>query len=188
MLTIGLVRHFKVIQPKPEKKWMTSVEFKNWVEEYDHCDVILQPSTIDRSDWDMCFSSDLSRAVKTSIHVYKDGVIFTEQLREINIRPFIHTNIKLHYKLWLYISRMSWQLIHKSDPDSKHKIIIRVQNIVDRIEQLDATRVLVVSHGALMWYIQKELRKRRYKGPMFVYPEHGKLYSYQRSHREDAHT
>ncbi len=38
MKTIGLIRHYKVDQSRPKKKWMTSTEFDNWVLEYDHCD------------------------------------------------------------------------------------------------------------------------------------------------------
>jgi hypothetical protein len=186
MITIGLVRHYKVNQATPNK-WMTSVEFENWIEQYDHSDVILKPSSINGADWDMCFSSDLSRAVKTSNHVYKDEIIYTELLREIKIHPFLQTNIKLHYKLWLLISRMSWNLRHKSLPDSKHKTMLRARDIVDQMEQLSVSSVLIVSHGALMWYIQKELRKRKYKGRMFIYPACGKLYVFQSAHREDAY-
>jgi broad specificity phosphatase PhoE len=179
MKTIGLVRHFKVIQSRPKKKWMTSIEFDAWVEEYDNCDVNLAPSLIDSSEWDMCMSSDLSRAVVTSKQLYNDDIIYTEQLREIKIKSFFNTNIKLHYSLWLIIGRITW-FIHKSQPEGKQETIERVRDILDQIEQLNVSNLLVVSHGALMWYIRKELRRRRYKGPIFIKPKNGKLYTFHK--------
>lgn len=61
-MKIGLVRHFKV-EDSTKNLWMTSSEFNGWVEYYDQCDIKSDVFT-EEIDWELCYSSDQSRAVK----------------------------------------------------------------------------------------------------------------------------
>src|SRR5690606_15048389 len=180
MRTIGLVRHFKVLQSRPKKKWMTSAEFDAWVEEYDHCDVVRSPISLNSSEWDICMSSDLSRAVVTSKQLYDKEIIFTEHLREIKIKSVFDTHLRLHYYIWLLLGRIIWPLSNKAQPEGKQEIMKRVRGIIDQLEQSENSRLLIISHGALMLYMRYELRKRRYTGPLFLKPENGKLYTFHK--------
>ncbi|MCE5173065.1 histidine phosphatase family protein [Paenibacillus profundus] len=178
-MKIGLVRHYKVTYA-PENKWMNATQFNYWVDEYNKSSI--QPNDqFDRSTkWDVCFSSDLSRAVQTAERLYKGHIVKTNLLREIDVRSAIQLRFKLHFKLWLVIGRVAWYFSHQSQEESRSESMTRVRQIVDRIETSEETNILVVSHGALMRFISKELIRRGYMGKELLKPENGVLYMFEK--------
>ena len=67
-MKIGLVRHFKV--KCPHKTMMTSKEFREWSEKYEHAGVIKTKVNMYGTKWDVCYCSDLQRAMTTAKEVY----------------------------------------------------------------------------------------------------------------------
>jgi len=176
-MKIGLVRHFPV-QCKPEKKWMSSADFNHWVEQYDQAEVILADPPNDNTVWDLCVSSDLSRAVATAEHIYKGRIITTHRLREIGMRSVLQSNVKLPHIVWMILSRLAWLCSHSSQEETKQQTLSRVKEVIDWIEAENQSNVLVICHGALMKVVHKELVQRDYKGKVEWKPQNGKLYVY----------
>ncbi|RAR44625.1 hypothetical protein DP091_07580 [Paenibacillus sp. MDMC362] len=98
-MKIGLVRHFKVIH-KWDRKWMTSDQFNAWVEAYNNAEIEQSDLDYDYSEWTVCISSDLPRAIQTAETIYPGPIIATNRLREIEVQS-IHPlgNLKLHYHM-----------------------------------------------------------------------------------------
>ncbi|GAB6988766.1 histidine phosphatase family protein [Paenibacillus pini] len=179
-MIIGLVRHFKVTY-KPISTWMNSEEFNQWIEEYNKSGVSPPESTGHGVEWNMCLSSDLSRATVTAEMLHKGQIIKTDQLREIAMRSVTSTQIKLHYYMWLFIIRIAWLVSHKSQDETKAETILRAKQVVDQIEENDkGSNILVVSHGAFMRVLYQELIRRGYKGRGFAKPKNGKLYTFEK--------
>ncbi len=61
---------------------MTYKDFENWVEEYDQAEVRVQDDLTHDSDWEICFLSDLSRAVNTAKNIFEGELIETELLEK----------------------------------------------------------------------------------------------------------
>jgi broad specificity phosphatase PhoE len=64
--------------------------------------------------------------------------------------------------------------------ESKADGIKRIQAVMDEILSQSEEDVLIVSHGALMMFMRKELLKRGFKGPRLKTPENGKLYIFEK--------
>ncbi|WP_018758343.1 histidine phosphatase family protein [Paenibacillus terrigena] len=178
-MKIGLVRHFKVTY-RPDSKWMTSEQFNQWVDQYNKSDITPTIHSSNDLNWGVCLSSDLSRAIKTAEIMYQGNIIRTNQLREIGIRSVIQSRIKLHYSIWLFMGRVAWYFSHKSQEESRDETLLRARYVINRLETYEETNVLVVSHGAFMKSLSKELIRRGYKGKGFIKPRNGRLYTYER--------
>ncbi|EHB68487.1 MULTISPECIES: histidine phosphatase family protein [Paenibacillus] len=177
---IGIVRHFKVTY-KPENKWMTAKQFNNWVEEYDKAEIQIANNISNDRKWDVCYCSNQSRATRTAKVIFDGEIIITDQLREIGITAVSKSKIKLHLTIWLILARIAWFLSHKSQEESKLQTLSRAKLILDEIEQkYSETNVLIVSHGAFIKTLTKELDRRGYKGKVDIKPRNGKLYTYNK--------
>ena len=71
-MKIGLVRHFKV--DCPHKMMMTSEEFRDWSEKYEHARILKKKVNMSGINWDVCYCSDLERAVETAKEVYSGNI------------------------------------------------------------------------------------------------------------------
>ncbi len=78
-MKIGLVRHFKV--NCPHKTFMTSEEFRNWSEKYEHAGVVSNKVKMYGTEWNICYSSDMTRAVATAKEVYSGNIHVDKLLR-----------------------------------------------------------------------------------------------------------
>lgn len=178
--TIGIVRHFKVTY-KPDSLWMTSDQFSEWVKQYNLSDIALDDYNGQNYDWELCYSSTLSRARTTANYIYDGKVVNTDELKEIEAHPVFKSSIKLHYMVWLIMSRIAWYFSLTSRQERKGETILRAKQFIERIEAGKETRVLVVSHGAFMKTLCDELTKQGYTGSRFLKPRNGVLYTFQRS-------
>lgn len=177
-MKIGLIRHFEVIHS--HKHFMTSEEFQEWANGYNTAEIRANIVNMDKTKWQSCYSSDLKRAVITAKAVYKNEIISTELLREIEISPVFNTKLRLPYILWLILGRSAWFFSHKSQGERHIDTKKRAHDFITYIIAKDNENVLIVSHGALMFYIRKELLKRGFKGPRFSKARNGYLYIFEK--------
>lgn len=175
---IGLVRHFKVNCDK--KLLMTSDDFSQWAKQYDTSDIIVGKFEMGNTVWNKCFSSDLSRAVKTSASIFSGEVRQTKMLREVPMAPVFKTNLKLPYMFWCACARAAWFLRNKSQMETIKETEKRVSVFMDKIESDHDKNILVVCHGFLIQTLQKELKKRGFNGKKTIRPKNGRLYLYKR--------
>lgn len=177
-MRIGLLRHFKV--NCPHKRMMTSEEFREWSEKYEVSKVIKKKVEMYGIEWDICYASDLPRAVTTAQEVYSGNVKIDKLLREVDNAPFIHTErIKLPFEVWHICGRLAWYFKSKSQPESISDTRKRINDFLDRIDW-SKENILIVFHGFMLYNFQKELRKRGFAGEKLKFVKNGVLYEYIR--------
>ena len=178
-MKIGLVRHFKV-KCKPKQKWLYLRQFYEWIEAYDNSE-ILYPNNFGYNDsWDICFSSDLRRAKLTAEFIFDGLIIKTKDLREVDIIELKNIGIKMHYIILLIINRVLWFISGKLQDKNIQHTIARAKNFLDIIETSEYSKVLIVSHGLFMKFLDKELKQRKYRGKMELIPKNGKIIIYDK--------
>lgn len=179
-MKVGLVRHFQVKRGFPENVLLTPSQFNQWVDEYELSDI--EDGEIDMCgiEWEMCFASDSIRAVKTAEKIYGANIIQMKDLREVRPYPLLKLNIRLPFIVWIVLVRLAWLVSHKSQLETFSDFKCRVNAVLDNILSENNNNILIVSHGAIMIYMRKELFKRGFKGPKFKTPANGKLYVYER--------
>ena len=182
MMRIGLLRHFKV--NCPHKKMMTSEEFRQWSEKYEVSKVIKKMVDMYGIDWDVCYVSDLPRAITTAKEVYSGNLKIDQLLREVDNAPFIHTErIRLPFEVWHICGRLAWYFRSKSQPESVVGTRRRIHEFLDRIDW-SQENILIVFHGFMLYNFQKELRKRGFVGEKLKLVKNGVLYEYVREEEQ----
>lgn len=182
-MRIGLLRHFKV--DCPHKKMMTSQEFLEWSRRYDISQVIKTKVEMNGVEWDVCYVSDMPRAIITAKEVYKGSIIIDKLLREVDNAPFINTKrIKLPFALWHICGRIAWYLKLKSQPENKEETRKRIYEFLDRIDW-SKENILIVFHGFMIYNFQKELRKLGFKGDKLKKVKNGVLYEYIKENEKE---
>ncbi|UNK17001.1 histidine phosphatase family protein [Paenibacillus sp. N3/727] len=177
-MRVGLVRHYKVID-HTTNYWMSSKDFTDWITQYNTADIYLQNKITTHQNWERCYSSDMIRAIRTAESIYNGDLIITDLLREIEIGPLFQSNHKLHINMWLIFGRLGWFFKHRSQ-ENKTSTFIRAKKLLDTIEGRGDREVLIVSHGAFMTLLRRELLRRGYKGDRFTKPINGKIYTYMK--------
>lgn len=178
-MTIGLVRHFKV--NCTANSFMTAGEFEDWVKKYDNSDVIVNKFVTKDIKWDKCFSSDLSRAIKTARAIFTEDIMITQLLREVPISPICKTNLKLPYIFWCIFGRAAWHFHHQSQVEVKRATQKRAIEFLDGILNGNNNNVLIVCHGFFMRTLQKELKRRGFSGAHIIKPKNSTLYLFEKS-------
>ena len=175
-MRIGLLRHFKV--NCPHKKMMTSGEFRQWSRKYEKAKVIKKKVEMYGIQWDICYVSDLPRAITTAKEVYSGNLKIDKLLREVDNAPFIHTErLKLPFEVWHVCGRLAWYFKSKSQPETIEGTRRRINAFLDRIDW-SKENILIVCHGFMIYNFQKELRKREFKGEKLKIVKNGVLYQY----------
>ncbi len=181
-MRIGLLRHFKV--NCPHKKMMTSKEFREWSKKYEVSKVVKKKVEMYGIEWDICYASDLPRAVTTANEVYSGNVMIDKLLREVDNAPFIHTErIKLPFEIWHVCGRLAWYFKSKSQPENRTDTARRINKFLDRIDW-SQENILIVFHGFMLYNFQKELRKRGFQGEKVKIVKNGVLYEYVREEEQ----
>ncbi|MDF2541742.1 MAG: hypothetical protein K0S47_1460 [Herbinix sp.] len=175
-MRIGLLRHFKV--NCPHKKMMTSKEFRDWSEKYEVSKVIKKKVEMDGIQWDICYVSDLPRAITTAKEVYSGNLCIDKLLREVDNAPFIHTErIKLPFEVWHVCGRLAWFFKSKSQPETIVETRQRIKKFINQIDW-EKDNILIVFHGFMLYNFQKELRKLGFEGEKLRLVKNGVLYEY----------
>lgn len=177
-MKIGLVRHFEVIQSS--QKLVSSAEFKEWVRQYDIANVRQSPVDLGDNNWDLCFSSDLPRALQTAQRICNCKIETTNCLREVPISPILNTNLRLPVPLWLGLGRMGWIFSHHSQPELRLQTTKRINGFLTQMLSLKESNILLVTHGFLMGLIRKELLNSGFRGERFVKARNGIIYVFQK--------
>lgn len=182
VMRIGLLRHFKV--NCPHTKMMTSSEFREWSEKYEVSKVIKKKVEMYDIEWDICYASDLPRAITTAKEVYSGNLKIDKLLREVDNAPFMHTDkIRLPFEVWHVCGRLAWFFKSKSQPETRSQTKKRINDFLDRIDW-SKENVLIVFHGFMLYNFQKELRKRGFLGEKLKLVKNGVLYEYLREEPE----
>ncbi len=180
-MKIGIIRHFKVNYHK--NFFMNSKEFKEWEENYNRSDVIRKDIELMGIHWDKCYSSTLIRALVTAKHVYKEDIVQNDLIRETIIDPIFKSNVRLPYWFWAISGRVAWYFNHKSQQENKKITKDKARQFVDlflnEAKKEDTENILIVTHGFFMYSLQKELKKRGFKGKLVYSPKNGILYLYK---------
>jgi broad specificity phosphatase PhoE len=179
-MKIGLVRHLKVMKGYPSASLSQEMLFQ-WIQEYDSSDIEGKEVNLKGTQWDRCFSSDLYRAERTARQIFKDDIEIMEELREIPMYPLFKRNVKMPFPLWMLLIRLAWMVNHKSQQEKKVDILSRIEYVVKKAMENEGENILIVSHGALMIYIQKCLVKNGFRGPKITRAKNGVLYLFDKS-------
>jgi hypothetical protein len=181
-MRIGLLRHFKV--NCTHRKMMTSREFREWSEKYEVSKVIKKKVDMYGNEWDVCYVSDLPRAITTAKEVYSGNLMIDKLLREVDNAPFIHTErFKLPFELWHICGRLAWYFRSKSQPESVTETRKRISVFLDHIDW-SKENILIVFHGFMIYNFQKELRRRGFEGQKLKLVKNGVLYEYVREEEQ----
>ncbi|OKP85159.1 histidine phosphatase family protein [Paenibacillus sp. P32E] len=181
LMKIGLVRHYKV-KPPPRQIWMSAEQFNEWILQYEQADLLQTDYARNGGqEWNKCLSSDQARAAQTARSLHSGDVIFTALLREIGIAAVKLPGFRLPVSCWLTLGRLCWALGHHSQPENRLNAKTRANMLLDSLEREEqAGNVLMVSHGAFMKLLERELRRRGFKGRRMLHPQNGKLYMYEK--------
>lgn len=175
-MRIGLLRHFKV--NCPHKRMMTSGEFREWSKKYEVSKVIKKKVDMYGIKWDVCYVSDLPRAITTAKEVYSGNIKIDKLLREVDNAPFIHTEkFRLPFELWHICGRLAWYFRSNSQPETIEDTKRRINQFLDKIDW-SQENILIVFHGFMLYNFQKELRKRGFTGERLKLVKNGVLYEY----------
>ena len=177
-MRIGLLRHFKV--NCPHKKMMTSKEFREWSHKYEISKVMKKKVEMYGVKWDICYVSDMPRAITTAKEVYSGSLKIDKLLREVDNAPFIHTErLRLPFEVWHVCGRLAWFFKSKSQPETIKGTKERIGMFLDCIDW-SKENILIVFHGFMIYNFQKELRKRGFQGEKLRIVKNGVLYQYIR--------
>lgn len=176
-MKIGLVRHFKVQKEYPRGRRFSASEVEQWFREYDVADIEEGAVDLGGIEWSRCFTSTMPRARLTAEKIYDGTILVKAELKEIPA-PKFSTKLKLPFIAWFLLIRLSLFLNRQTRMDVK-QAQERIRMVLDEAITPGGGDVLIVSHGALMIFMGKELLKRGFRGPKLKYPANGKLHVYK---------
>lgn len=175
-MIIGLLRHFKV--NCPFETWMDSAAFQTWNLQYDIAEVTVKPIDLRGIQWNLCWSSDLPRAIATAKQVGVRDVTIDARLREVPMSPDVKTKRKKLTLWWMVRSRFAWKRNDPSQTEGQIATSKRITSFLDDLFQQAKPddNILLVCHGFLMRELSKELARRGFDCEKFVHAENGCLY------------
>ena len=175
-MKIGLLRHFKVKLKFPGKLLVSYDEVFKWYENYGTAEVEVKDVDLCGVDWKKCYSSPLYRAAITTGSVYKKEVTVIDDLKELDALPLLNKKSRMPFLLWgLMLKIKSTQ---KNDITNEFES--KISDFLNDMLKNNSDDVLIISHGFVMTFIQKELKKKGFKGDNFFVPAYGKVYLYEK--------
>ncbi|MDQ0216349.1 broad specificity phosphatase PhoE [Oikeobacillus pervagus] len=161
-MKIGLIRHFQVHIDTPT--FMSSKEFSQWVYDYDRADILKKDVDLLGIQWDICYTSNLPRAIQTAEMIFPHLVLEREELREVPIFPITNCKLVLPHFLWMIAGRIAWYLSHPSQLETKNATKVRAKQFVQQILKEKNQNIIVVSHGFFLSVLTKVLQKNGFEG------------------------
>ncbi|MEO8512692.1 MAG: histidine phosphatase family protein [Ignavibacteria bacterium] len=175
-MKIGLLRHFKVKLKFPGKVLVTYDEVFNWYEKYGTADIEVKHVDLSGGDWKKCYASPLFRAKKTTEAVYKKEVSVINELKELDVLPLLNKKRRMPFIFWgLMLKIKSTQRNYITDEFES-----KISAFLDQMLKDNSGDVLIISHGFVMTFIQKELKKKGFKGASFLVPNYNRIYIYEK--------
>ena len=174
-MKIALVRHFKVKKKFPKKFLVNYSELTKWFEEYNLAEIEYNPSNLNDNQWNVCYSSPAKRAIETTLILHDSKPLIVSELKELNVLSLMNRKLRLPFIIWGILVRQ------KSLSNNEITSLFKkdISSFVDLILSKNESNVLIVSHGFVMMYLLKELKKRGFVGRNFNTPINGKIYKYE---------
>lgn len=177
-MKLGIVRHFQI--PHNRMQFVDGPGFDAWTEWYDTTEVKAKAVPPAGPEWDHCLCSDLPRALFTAKTVFGGTIEATPLLREVPFSPFLPRGLKLPLLAWQATSRLGWWLDHASQRENRTQSKARIAAFVRKLKAEHADRnVLIVTHGFLMQWLQKELTAAGFRGKVPTRPMGGTIYLFE---------
>lgn len=159
-MKIELVRHFKVDYQIP--KHLNSEELIDSCKKYDTTNIVSGFSINNKND--KIYTSSLIRTHETANYLTNKNIIIKEALiDEVDLYPFINTNMKLPLKIWAFMRDFCWKLNTPIIKETKKDTKFRINKILDKLEEQNED-VTLVGHAVFFSKLLKVLKKRKYKG------------------------
>lgn len=178
-MQIGVARHFQI--PHSKWKWMNSQEFKNWIQWYDSSEGTPTETNNINHSWDYCYASTLARAEHTAKTLYKGKIEKLSELIEVPFAPIFSTSMPLPLFLWQTLSRIAWYLKFSSQPENRSQTQFRIKKFLDEyLNKNSSQKILMVTHGYYMQYLNHELSARGYQGKIPTLPKGGVVYLFEK--------
>ncbi len=176
---IALCRHYPY-DYSSDWVFMSSEKYNQWIDWGEK----EKPFIINKRNekFEICYTSPLPRALETAKQISPENIRILKELREIPFRKFHIPILKLPKIFWQFLSRLFWFLnIKKNTPETIKETKKRAEHAVKKIigSSGKSKKILIISHGFFLNFIEKELRKMNYTGNMPTTPEYGKLYTYK---------
>lgn len=177
-MKIGLVRHFHVQKPLPEKKLLSRDDVIQWFAEYDHTET-LDYKHVDLAGipWQHCYASPMHRAVSTAQHIYTGPISKITALQELNILHQLPGRIRLPFLFWSTLVHVK-SFFSNPDTDAFRN---NIRAFLDTIMARPDSNILIISHWFVMRVMQQELIKRKFTGNRSKSIDNGTLYLFERA-------
>ena len=177
-MKLGLARHFQV--PHNQLQLLNREGFNAWTRWYDGQNAEAPKAGNEFGTWDVCYCSDLPRALATAKMLFRGSIRNTSELREVPFGPFFPGRVIMPLLVWQAWSRLGWLLGHGSQPETRTETHSRVAAFLRRIRiENSGKNVLLVSHGFLMQILGSELRKTGFRGKIPLRPHWGRVYTFE---------
>lgn len=177
-MKIGVTRHFPV--PHNRFRWVGPQGFRDWVQWYNlEAPINIQTHQDQFNHWNLCISSDLSRAHTTAQHLFSGKVHTDPKWREV---PFAIPGLPLYLPIfaWKVIARVSWWMSQNCQVESRQESQQRISdNLELLIQNYPNQNILIVTHGFLMQGVHKELKRLGFQGNIPIHPKGGTVYTFE---------
>lgn len=177
-MRLGVIRHFRV--DCEAKSLMNSEEFREWAERYDLSEVFPKKIDLQGINWQKCFSSDLPRAIITARAAYEEEIETTPDLREVPLSPVFRTKLSLPYPFWTISARIAWFFNHASQEEGRRDTRARIQHFFSELEKCEKENILIVCHRFFIHSLQREIRRRGFRGERIGLAKNGELYFFEK--------
>ncbi|MCP4217630.1 MAG: histidine phosphatase family protein [bacterium] len=178
-MKIGLIRHFKVDIRSPRS--CNSNDYQSAIDRYNTGEILIPGSITDVTDYTVCYAASMKRARDTAGHLFPGEIFIRDDLVEIPIRAAFGTKLKLPFKAWNILNRVSWLFNSKRAPETRTRSNKRAVAFLREVlaAHEENTDILVVSHGLFMVSLQIQLSRMGFKGREFFRAAHGELYEFK---------
>jgi broad specificity phosphatase PhoE len=178
-MILGLARHFQI--PHNKVSLLDGEAFDRWSEWYDTTEVNAREVPKAGDGWEKCYCSDLPRAMFTANWLYRGPIETTPLLREVPYHGFLPRNLRFPLFMWTSMSRVGWFFDRNSQEENRTQTMKRIAAFLELLESRHrkGQRILIVSHGFLMQYMEKELVKKGFRGQVPVRPRGGIIYPFE---------
>ncbi|MEO5572279.1 MAG: histidine phosphatase family protein [Bacteroidia bacterium] len=174
-MKIGLIRHSRVINDKILLS--TGKIFEQSRIRYDSAPIELVLLKIKSEDYPVCYASSKTRARQTAKMIYEGNIIICDDLIEVPNSTFFLLRVPLPSFLRALIGRIAWFFNYHKMPETRKQSTARAQRFINMLLSETKENALIVTHGFFMQCLQRDLKKRGFKGDISYFPKNAKLYT-----------
>ena len=187
MRRIVLTRHGRPAVTANERRAITGREIGRWYRRYDELGIAAEfdpPVTLRElaASAGCVVASDSRRAIESAMRLAAPDRIRVEPaLREVGFPDSLDVPLRLSPGTWVLIAR-SAQLVGACDSEERVRDVrARAARVAERLVELadDHQTVLVVGHGWFNQFVARELRRRRWRGPLRPSPSYWSSSTYR---------